>query len=154
MSKCGRRRRSRSSRWSTSIPSTRGWSRTVSKHGDLKAIEGTRVTLHVVSNQKIAAAWLDLDCKGTRNKKLTASEREATVKLPLKLGADRQTPEFTSYQIRFTNDEGHENPQPIRHSVDVVRDQPPEVKLVTPTQPQMEVPLNGRLEWKVRAARS
>lgn len=124
----------------------------VSKHGDLKAIEGTRAILHATSNQKIKNAWLDLDCKGARNKTLTvAAEREASVKQPLRLGPDHQTPEFTSYQIRFANDEGHENPQPIRHSVEVVRDQPPEVKIVTPEQPQVEVPLNGKLEWKVTA---
>ena len=104
----------------------------VSKHGDLKAIEGTRATLHAVSNQKIAAAWIDLDCKGTRNRRLTSNEREATLRLALKLAAGGQTPEFTSYQLRFTNEEGHENPQPIRHGVEVVRDQPPEIKLVEP----------------------
>jgi hypothetical protein len=121
------------------------------KHGDLKAIEGTRITLHARANQDILAAWLDLDCKGKRNKPFKSSGREASIRIPLRMVDDRQTQEFSSYQIRFTNTERHENPQPIRHTVEVVPDQPPDVKFDAPTQPQVELAVNGRLEMKVRA---
>jgi hypothetical protein len=121
------------------------------QHGDLKAIEGTRVTLHAKANQEILAAWLDLDCKGTRNKSFKIDGREATITVPLRLAGKGQSQEFSSYQIRFTNTERHENPQPIRHLVDVVPDQPPDVKFDAPTRPETELAANGRLAIEVRA---
>ncbi|MEX0585370.1 MAG: hypothetical protein WD176_01910, partial [Pirellulales bacterium] len=120
-------------------------------HGDLKAIEGTRVTLHARANQDIGKAYLDLDCKGQRNKSLSVEGREARVTLPLRYQAGGQSQEFASYQVRFTNAQGHENPQLIRHTVEIVRDRPPEVKLVEPEEPQLDLPLNRRLQVKVRA---
>lgn len=120
-------------------------------HGDLKALEGTRVTLHARANQDIGKAYLDLDCKGQRNKSLSVEGREARVTLPLRFQAGSQSPEFASYQVRFTNAQGHENPQPIRHTVEIVRDRPPEAKLLEPEEPQLDLPLNRRLQLKVRA---
>ena len=38
---------------------------TVDHQGDLKAIEGTQVTLHALANQPIKSAVVDLDCNGT-----------------------------------------------------------------------------------------
>ena len=40
------------------------------------------------------------------------------------------TPEHASYQLRFTNTQGQENPQPIRHQIEVTRDVAPEIRVL------------------------
>jgi hypothetical protein len=126
-------------------------SQTVDHQGDLKAIEGTQVTLHALANQPIKAAAIDFDCNGSEDQRMTFDGRHATATMTLELKADRQTPEHTSYQLRFTNADGKENPQPIRHQIEVARDVSPEIEFLAPKRDEIEVPLNGTLRCEVSA---
>lgn len=114
----------------------------VSKQGGIQALEGTRISLAAAANQNIRRADLDFECDGRNDLSMKIDGRRANVAFALGLDAKTQRPEHESYQLRFINDAGHENPKPIRYTIDVIRDLPPEIALVEPqTDPVEEIPL-------------
>lgn len=125
--------------------------RTVRDTGDVRAIEGTRVTVRAAANQPIRQAVMEMDCDPRRGISMTAQSTAASGRFTLKMKEDRQQPLYQSYQIRFTDTAGHENRRPIRHRIDVIRDEPPEIHFVDPPPEQIELPVDGVLELKVRA---
>ena len=75
--------------------------------GHIRAIEGTRVTIHARANGPIDTADVDFDADGRRDsadEHRPAIAAKATFELALR--DDRQTPQHLSYVLRFTNDEG------------------------------------------------
>jgi collagen type III alpha len=124
---------------------------TVDHQGDLKAIEGTRVTLHAVANQPIKSAVVDFDCNGTDDLRMTLDDRHASATITLALKADRASPEYSTYQLRFTNLDGRENPQPIRHQIEVTRDLAPEIQFLAPKREEIDLPLNVPLACEISA---
>jgi collagen type III alpha len=119
--------------------------------GDISAPEGTRVTIHAEANQEIKAALVDVHCDGSVDHQMQVDGKNASVTFPLQL-ADRQGRALQSYLVRFTNTQGHENPQPTRYSIQVQPDKSPEVKIVRPSQREVQVPLNGSLPIVVEAS--
>ncbi len=122
--------------------------------GDLRAIEGTEVTIHATANTEIkpGAAEIDLGCTGRPGLRMSVDGRAATGQFTLRLDpADPSRGEYNSYQLRFTDLKGRENERPIRHRIDVIRDLPPEVQIVDPQQDEVTVAANGKVDIKVRA---
>lgn len=109
--------------------------RSVARRGDIQGIEGTLVTVHATANQEIKTAMLDFDCDGRRDLTMHAEGRTAWVQFRLSWDEAAGRPQHTSYQLRFTNAEGHENPQPVRYKIDCFRDEPPAVSFETPDTP-------------------
>lgn len=124
----------------------------VQERGDVKALEGTQVTITAQANQPIKTAFLDFDCDGTRDERCSVDGQRATVRFTLRLKKDGRTAEHSGYQLLFTNQKGTENPQPVRHTIEVVADLPPEVKLVAPKEQEVELASNGVLAISVHAA--
>lgn len=106
--------------------------RSVPKHGNIQALEGTQVTIRATASHEIRSADVDFDCDGRRDLAMKIDGRKASVTFPLSLKAGMDQPEHESYQLRFTNLEGHENPKPIRYTIEVIRDLPPEIAIVEP----------------------
>ena len=107
--------------------------RTVQGQGDLRAIEGTQVTLNAKANTPIDQAEIDLGCRGLRGVRMTADDRAASGNFTLRLRRDDPTrPEHDSYQLRFTDIVGHQNQRPVRHKIEVIADRPPRIELVDP----------------------
>ncbi len=127
--------------------------KTVQGSGDIKALEGTRVTIHAKSNQPIRSAFIDLqDVAGKMSTlEMEARGNEASRAITLELQADRSTPVHTAYQVRFVTDEGRESEDPILHRIEVLPDLPPEISILTPRQEVTEVPENGSQTIEVRA---
>ncbi len=117
--------------------------------GEIIAPEGTHVTVYAESNQPIATAYVDFQCDGVKELPMQIDGSRASVRFPLRL-TDGQS-EYADYQIRFTNQAGHENPHPIRHSIEVLADEPPEVEIVSPAERTVQVPLGGGLPIEVHA---
>lgn len=116
--------------------------RTVEKQGDLKALEGTHVTLTAEANQAIAAAYVAFDQARSKDVQLKPNGLEAVGGFDLTLKKDRETPVHSSYVLRFSNIDGEENPKPVEHRIDVMADQPPEIRVTEPnTPPEKEIAL-------------
>ncbi len=117
--------------------------RRVEHQGDLKAIEGTQVTLEALANQDIASAYVDFDCDDTLDLPLRGEGTAAKASFRLALADDRQQPEHASYQLTFKNAAGQRNPQPVKHQIEVTRDVSPEIQFVAPNREEIELPLDG-----------
>ncbi|HZZ71591.1 MAG TPA: hypothetical protein VFE24_05015, partial [Pirellulales bacterium] len=127
--------------------------RQVENQGDIKEYEGTRVTLHAIANHPIKEAFVDWECDGTDDLRMRCEDRTATVSFELKMReGDRQTPEHTSYQLRFVTAAGNRNPEPVRYKIDVLPDLPPEVAILTPKADELSLPVNGRETFNLKAA--
>ncbi|NUQ60895.1 MAG: hypothetical protein HUU20_00290, partial [Pirellulales bacterium] len=120
--------------------------------GDLRAIEGTKVTIEATASRPIQRAVVERDCNPRDLVPMTANGTKATVQLTLRMDPDDPAvPELSSYQIRFRDADGRDNPRPVRHQIDVIADLPPDVRLVDPPEDKIELPVHGALELKIRA---
>ncbi|MBN2024313.1 MAG: hypothetical protein JW809_16140 [Pirellulales bacterium] len=126
--------------------------RTAVGQGDVRAIEGTEITVRAKASRPIDWAQIDLGCNGLRGVPMTIEGDEAVGRFTLRLRADEPgRPEFDAYQIRFVDASGRENRRPVRYQIDVIPDVPPEVAFVDPPAEHVELPSNGRLEWTLEA---
>ncbi|MBN2577961.1 MAG: hypothetical protein JXB10_03140 [Pirellulales bacterium] len=126
--------------------------RSAARQGDLRAVEGTAVTITAQANQPIRQAWIDLNCDGKRSIPMVVHQRTARGQLTLRLDPrDPEQAEYTSYQIRFINREDRKNLKPIRHRIDVLRDLPPDVKILDPREEKTAVDEDGQVEISVWA---
>src|SRR5690606_10828105 len=74
--------------------------------GDIRGIEGTRVTLHAEANGPIDSAEVDFNSDGRSDLRMKTDGNRATASFVLALREDRRTPRQTSYTLRFKNREG------------------------------------------------
>ena len=109
----------------------------IKRRGDLKAIEGTQVTLHAAANQPIRSASVDFNCDGKADRGLKVNGQNATITFALSMNHDRTGPLFDSYQLLFINDQGVENPEPVKQRIEVVPDLPPEVAFLVPRRKKL-----------------
>ncbi len=123
----------------------------VERQGDLKALEGTEVTLEGLANQPIGKAFVDFGANGSLDLAMRAENTTARTSFRLGLTADRQKPEHEVYQLTFKNTEGQENPQPVKHRIEVVPDLSPEIQFVQPAREEIEVAADGVVELELVA---
>ncbi|MGC4003232.1 MAG: hypothetical protein QM811_08895 [Pirellulales bacterium] len=123
--------------------------------GDVTALEGTTVIVRANANQAVKQAWIDLRGEKNKTKRIPLSAREQTASGQWTLGfADankRSSPEFESYVLRFRANNGAENPEPLRHTIKVIRDEEPVVELLAPTSAEIAVPVDREITFEVRA---
>lgn len=126
---------------------------TLRGQGDIKALEGTRVTIHAKANQPIRAAFVELDPDSDESTRLPMefNGQAASRVIVLELGEDRRTPLQSSYQLSFTTESERENKQPILHRIEVIPDLTPEVEILTPAKEVTELPADGVQEIEIRA---
>ena len=125
--------------------------RTVEGLGDIRAVEGTRITIHSRANGAIRAADVDFDADGRPNLRMTTKESGASASFELGLREDRQTPRHASYVLRFTNEEGRTNRDPVKHAIAVERDYDPEVSVLLPKEKAIDVRLDETVAIEVEA---
>ena len=129
--------------------------------GDIRAVEGTKITIEAESNQTIASAYLELipgaspgaDSETVpqfRTVRMRHSDKSATASFVLKLLADRHTPEYSSYRVRFSNEDGLRNDRPVLHQIEVTPDLTPVIDILSPTKRDIEVPANRSVDFEVR----
>lgn len=126
-------------------------SQRVENQGDLKAIEGSEITLHAQANEAIESAHVDFNCDDQLDRRMTSEENLAHATFFLSLQADRQTPTHKAYRLVFKNAQGQRNPQPVRYEIEVTRDLSPEIQFVSPKPADIELPLDGSIELEVVA---
>jgi len=145
--------------------------RVVERQGDVKAVEGTRVTVRARTNQPILAAVLEFDppppdpaaaatagssfsgplATSAHRIEMESREQEAWCSFVCEMDEPGQEPKYRTYQLRFSTPDGHRNPQPVLHRIEVLRDLPPEIEILTPTQDRVEVPEDGWQKLEIRA---
>jgi hypothetical protein len=140
------------------FPSYTGLASQVVQHqGDIKGLEGTRVTIYAVTNQPLASGALDFNCDGHDDLPLQVAgtgelAQRATVSFTLGLEADRFTPRQSNYQLLFKNSEGAQNQQPIRHTIGVLADVPPEIEFIAPKKAELVLREGEALPYELVAS--
>ena len=126
--------------------------RTIKDQGDIKALEGTQVTIHATANLGIKEAKIDLGCAGLQLLSMTTTGTKATGQFKLALDADNSgKAQYSRYQILFTDTSGQRVRRPVQYQIDVDRDLPPEIRIEEPTQERVEVAEDGQLRIHVHA---
>jgi hypothetical protein len=125
--------------------------RTVDGSGDLRAIEGTRVTIHARANGPVEEGYVDFEADGRRDLKLHHEGDRAKASFVLALRDDRKTPAQSKYVLRFTNVEGRTNRNPVKHPIEVLRDFDPELTLIAPREKTLDVRLDETVTMEVDA---
>jgi hypothetical protein len=133
---------------------------TVAWQGDVRAVEGTRVTVVAESNRPLESAWIEFDGAGRRdrNMKIGASDlARATGSFELHMSADRSRPEHGAYRLMFRprSADGAKQAtlgEPMDHRIEVVADLSPEVSIDDPRESPLRVPAAAPVAVLVRAA--
>jgi hypothetical protein len=130
---------------------------TVTGEGDLKGVEGTRVTIHATANQPIGAAHLEVLAGEEANPEswkqlpMESSDTHAVGALRLELAEGQRAPRQRAYRVRFVTPEGHRSQNPVVYQIEVIPDLAPEIAILSPRRAQIEVPLNGSQTIEIRA---
>jgi hypothetical protein len=125
--------------------------REVQGSGDIRAIDGTEVTIHARTNGPIKTAEVDFNADGSRDLSMMGREDTAQATFNLKLREDGQTPQYSSYMLRFTNVEGRFNRDPVKYPIVVEPDLAPEAAILRPQEKTLDVRLNDTVTIEVEA---
>ena len=119
--------------------------------GDIRGVEGTKVTIGALASQKIKSAYVDFDADGTSDQPMKFDGDRAMVTFPLALRDDHRTPVHTKYVLRFTAEDGRQNVEPPVYSIEVTPDYAPEVSITEPQEPEQVARLNDVIPIGVEA---
>ncbi|MFM8414161.1 MAG: hypothetical protein ACKOCX_05495, partial [Planctomycetota bacterium] len=135
-------------------------SETLPGQGDIRGVEGTKVTIVAAANRPLASAAVDLGCDGRRDVSLALERPEDTVgagTFTLKLNADRSGPEFTAYRFVYRPRGAAASRSEadvvglLEHRIEVLPDLAPEVAIEVPEEKLLRVPPDAPVTVRVRA---
>lgn len=126
-------------------------SREVEHTGDIRAVEGTRVTVFAQANKPIKSAHIDFGADGRHDLLMNSTDLQSTATFPLGLREDRRTPEHRSYVLKYTTIDGNRNERPAKYQIDVQPDYAPEIQLLLPEEPVLEVAVNQEVNFELEA---
>ncbi len=131
---------------------------TVHREGNIRGLEGTRVTIVATANKPIRSAAITFNphqptdaARPPVRLAMDFQDRTARQTFTLALTSDRRTPVYDTYQLSFVTAAGDVSQHPILHQIDVVPDLAPEVSILDPIQNRITVPVSGRRKIEVRA---
>ncbi|HHK41989.1 MAG TPA: hypothetical protein ENJ50_06175, partial [Planctomycetaceae bacterium] len=124
--------------------------RTATGRGAIRAIDGTRVTIHARANQDIGSATLLHFREGTQQPRELLMQHEGRL-AHYSLWLNVEDGQRQSYRLELISRSGHRPRRLVSHDIQVIPDLPPEVEIRLPRQSPVEVPLNGSQVISVRA---
>jgi hypothetical protein len=128
--------------------------RTQTGEGSIRAIEGTRVTVHAQTNHAIRTAGIDLGADGSADVRMDPRDDDplrAFGELQLELDPQRRTLAHDLYALLLTDQTGQKNRRPVHYRIEVIPDLRPEVEILQPTATEAEVRLGESVQIEVEA---
>jgi len=125
--------------------------------GDLRALEGTRVTLITEASLPLTRGWIDFGCDGKHDWELTIPPHDLATgraTFPLRLNAARTAPWADSYQLQMELASAGPDEiltEEVRHRIEVIADLPPEVRIVKPVEQAVTVPPEAPVAVQIAA---
>src|SRR5690606_11850543 len=113
--------------------------------GNVRALEGTIVTIRARTNQPARSGHLDLGALGTARLTVAPSE-------PNELIGRFKVDQNGSYTIKFETTEGKLNPEPVVYDIEALPDRRPEVRFVHPEQEKTQDPANAQVGLALAAS--
>ena len=135
---------------------TRDTIRTVDQ-GDIRGLEGTRVTIHARANQTIESAYvhfLSTTKQSTSDRarkylRMQVADEQADVSFYLTLAPNHGRIQRNSYELRFSNNQKKQNQRPVQHLLEVIPDLDPVIKILTPQKSEIEIAENGKQKIEI-----
>lgn len=134
--------------------------------GAIEAAEGTQAHIHALANLPIESANLELlravkasnepdasteYVRVSNVRQMLVKDNQADVRMQLVLDANREKPLATHYRINFVSTDGDQNQQPNIYPIRIIADLAPEIRVLNPSQSEVEIPLNGTLPIDLEA---
>ncbi|MCE9631411.1 MAG: hypothetical protein K8S94_11955 [Planctomycetia bacterium] len=132
---------------------------TVEWQGDLRAVEGTKVTIVAECNHPLEAAWIDLGCDGKRKVPLSIGQQDLARgrgSFTLHLNGDRSAAEYVAYRLMFqpkSAPAASREPvttEKMEYRIEVEPDMAPEVSIEEPAEKVVRVPPSAPVTIRVR----
>lgn len=133
---------------------------TIPWQGDIRGLEGTKVTVVAEANRGLEAAAIDLGCDGRRDVALPLTRPEAvrgSGSFTLRLLPDRSGPEFSAYRFMYRPQvpagaaSESDTVGQLEHRIEVIPDLAPEVAIESPERNVERVPPDAPVTVRVRA---
>ena len=133
---------------------------TLEGKGDVKAVEGTLVTVDAKTNIPAEEATLTLYADGSQEEAaserrilsqqdMTPHEHGASVSWRLER-AERAKDRQSSFDMRYRTKTGAPSQVSSRRTIDILPDLAPEITVIRPTQGRIELPINQSLDVEAR----
>ena len=140
-------------------PYTKREKQIVERQGDIRGLEGTRVSVQASANQEIKSAYIHFhrEQNGLANENerqdlpMHVEGKKASASFHLTLARQRPSKQTGSYEIRFTNQQGQKNQRPVRHLIEVTADLEPQIDVLTPVKLEIELPEDSKQTIEVLA---
>ena len=137
---------------------TRDTVRTVDQ-GDIRGLEGTRVTIHARANQPIESAYVHFlsttnqstSDRGRKYLRMQVADEQADVSFYLTLVPNHGRTQRNSYELRFSNNQKKQNQRPVQHLLEVIPDLDPVINILTPQKSEIEIAENGKQKIEILA---
>ncbi|RLS75994.1 MAG: hypothetical protein DWI03_10365, partial [Planctomycetota bacterium] len=138
---------------------TRQEDETVAWQGDVRGVEGTKVTIVAESNQPLESAWIDLGCDGSRDVALKLGPRDlarVSGTFTLRMNGERTGADAEAYRLVFqprssTAKRERAVTEKLEHRIEVIPDLAPEVTIEEPAEKVMRVPPGSPVPIRVQA---
>lgn len=128
------------------------------RHGDIEALEGTRVTVTAEANREITSAQINIvpeDEESAENGRqfvrMTPDGTTARGSFYLPRSSSRHEVERLNYEVKFTAVGDKQGATPVRHVIKVEPDLPPIVEVLTPVKAAVDVPEDGAIVIEARS---
>ncbi|MEO1990517.1 MAG: hypothetical protein ABGW78_01185, partial [Pirellulales bacterium] len=122
--------------------------------GDIRAIEGTSVTVVASGNRAIKEAWIDFGCDGRRDKKMLVSPADPTqASVSFRLHPDLSSEYGFLFQPHLHEKETASGllQDELQYRIEVVPDISPEISIEEPEEAVLRVPPDAPVEVLFRA---
>ncbi|MGB4727317.1 MAG: hypothetical protein WBH86_07925 [Thermogutta sp.] len=120
--------------------------------GDIRAIEGTQINMTVESDVPLSTAEMVIEKLQTVSVPMAVKGREAFARTTLRLSKpEASEPEFAAYFIRGQSADGRPSVDPVKYTIEIIPDRPPEGSWLEPKEEEVNLPVNGALPLRIRA---
>lgn len=120
--------------------------------GDIRAVEGTKIKLTAESDVPLNSAEMVIEKVQTASLPMVVKDRVAFAQTILRLSkSDGREREFGAYFIRGQSIDGRPSVDPVRYTIEIIPDQPPQGTWLEPAQEEISLPVDGTLPLRIRA---
>jgi len=126
--------------------------RVVDDLGDIRAVEGTKIKLTAESDVPLNSAEMVIEKAQTASIPMVVKDREALAQTILRLSKpEGREREFGAYFIRGQSIDGRPSVDPVKYTIEIMPDQPPQGSWLEPAQEEISLPVDGTLPLRIRA---
>lgn len=120
--------------------------------GDIRAVEGTQIKMTVESDVPLSSAEMVMEKAQIVSVPMVVKNQEAFARTTLRLSKpEGRERELGTYFIRGESADGRPSVDPVKYTIEIIPDQPPQGTWLEPSQEEVGVPVDGTLALRIQA---